>query len=145
MSSEAQFLTREQLLSPPALDEKVVSFPDWGDVLCVELSGDDRAQVTEALAESSQPGPNGEKAKVDLRGYQKTLLQKGIADPGSPEGARVPLLRDSDVASFMQKAGGGKVRDLVDAIEALSGMGVKAVEVASKNSVSPATVVGGTS
>jgi hypothetical protein len=138
MSVEAQFLTREQLLSPPALEEQVVSFPDFGDVLVGELTGDARAEITERLAKSSQDG------EVDLRGYQRKLLALGILDPGSPEGARVPLLKDADVGVLMGKLGGGKVRELVETVEGLSGMGQKAQESAAKNSGSPASAVGTT-
>lgn len=123
MTDEARFLTRDELLSPPALDEKVVSLDGFGDVLCGELTGDARAEITERLAKSSQDG------EVDLRGYQRKLLALGILDPGSPEGARVPLLRDADVSVLMAKLGGGKVRDLVETVEGLSGMGAKAADV----------------
>lgn len=136
VSTAPRFLTRAELLSPPALDEKVVSFPGWGDVLCGELSGDDRAAITEKLAKSSQDG------EVDLRGYQKKLLALGLLDPESPEDARVPLLRDADASAFMSKLGGGKVRDLVETIEALSGMSAKAVETAKGNSEAPASAGG---
>lgn len=136
MSAEAsvsapRFLTRDELLSPPALDEKVVSLGGFGDVLVGELTGDARAEITERLAKSSQDG------EVDLRGYQRKLLALGILDPSVTP--RVPLLREADVSALMARLGGGKVRDLVEAIEGLSGMNAKAVESAEKNSVKAAS------
>lgn len=125
--SSPRFLTRDELLSPPSLDEQVVSLDGFGDVLVGELTGEARAEITERLAKSSQDG------EVDLRGYQRKLLALGILDPGSPESARVPLLREADVSVLMSKLGGGKVRELVETVESLSGMGAKAAEVAAKN------------
>lgn len=129
------WLTRAELLSPPKLEEKTVTLEGFGDVLVGELTGDARAEITEKLAKSSQDGD------VDLRGYQRKLLALGILD-GSVE-PRVPLLRDADVSALMSSLGGGKVRDLVEAIESLSGMTAKAVEDAKGNSESTASAGGG--
>lgn len=129
------WLTRAELLSPPKLEEKTVTLDGFGDVLVGELTGDARAEITEKLAKSSQDG------EVDLRGYQRKLLAKGILDPTVEP--RVPLLKDADVASLMSSLGGGKVRDLVEAIESLSGMTAKAVEDAKGNSEVTASAAGG--
>lgn len=137
-SANEVFLSRDELLSPPALDEKEVTFEGWGKVLCGELSGDDRAGVTEKQARAMRDG-----ADDVIKGYQKALLSKGVLDPESPEGARTPLLRDADVTVLMHKLGGSRVRELVATIEQLSGLGFitipqeSAVDDAKKDSGAP--------
>lgn len=139
MSSSSGFLTREQLLNPPPLDEEIVSLAGFGDVLCGELSGDQRATINERQTKLYQEG------EVNIKGYQHQLLALGLLDPESPEGARTPLLREGDIPGLMHKLGGSKLRDLIAAIERLSGMGVNAVKVADEtkgNSEAPASAAG---
>lgn len=136
MSSASEvYLSRDELLSPPALAEKDVVFEGWGTVLCGELSGDDRAEVTEKQARAMRDG-----ADDVIKGYQKALLSKGVLDATSPEASRTPLLRDADVGVLMHKLGGSRVRELVATIEQLSGLGFipiaqePAVDAAKKDS-----------
>lgn len=138
-TNESGFLTREELLSPPALDEEVVELAGFGNVLCLELTGDQRASISETQTKTYQEG------KVDIKGYQRKLLALGIGDPTSPPEARVPLLREGDVSGLMAKLGGGKIRTLLNTIERLSGMGANAVavvEATKGDSVAPASGAG---
>lgn len=138
-TNESGFLTREELLSPPALDEEIVELEGFGNVLCLELSGDDRAGISETQAKAYADGV------VDIKGYQRRLLALGIGDPSSPTDARVPLLSSADVPGLMAKLGGGKIRTLLNTIERLSGMGANAVAVVEKekgDSVAPASAAG---
>lgn len=143
--AEPVFLTREEILSPPKLEEKVVTFDGWGSVLCGELTGDARAEITEKQARAMREDTGGV-----IKGYQKALLREGILDPTSPETSRTQMLRSADVDGLMKTLGGSRVRELVVTIEQLSGLGFvpvavePALETAVKNSEDGPSAVGTT-
>ncbi len=98
-------------------------------LLIRELTGDERADLITKQADAYQNG------KVEIKAYQQDLMVAGIADPSSPEGARLPLLKAGDAAAIM-KLGGSKVKVICDAIQNLSGMSPEAQTDAEGNSAS---------
>lgn len=96
-------------------------------VLVRELTGAERAELITLQAEAYQKG------SLKIREYEQKLLMAGVADPSTPKGARLPLLRSGD-AEQMMKLGASKVQKLVSEIESLSGMGAAAMVRAEGNS-----------
>ena len=96
-------------------------------LLIRELTGDERADLITKQAAAYQAG------KVEIKQYQQDLMVAGIADPASPEGARLPLLKSGDAGAIM-KLGGSKVKIICDAIQELSGMTPEAQADAEGNS-----------
>ena len=135
-STAPRFLTRDELLSPPALDERIVTLDGFGDVLCGEMTGEQRGNILSEQAQDTQAGEDGKPGKVDLMSFQRKVLAAGILDPESPREARVPLLRAADVGVLMKKLGGSKVDLLLTAIMELSGM-VKAEAVKGNSPATP--------
>lgn len=88
-----------------------------------ELNGLERAHLIGLQAEARI------NSKVDLAGYQKQLLLRGLMDPESPEGAREPALTEADLDTVMRN-GAGFLDPILEAIEELSGLGVEAQKAA---------------
>jgi hypothetical protein len=124
MTTSPIAVTRETLLSRSGkLREDYVDVDELGRVYCRELSGQARAELIEGQAKSEG---------LDLVGYQKKLLLGGLFDPESPEGARTSLLEEGDLDAVMQ-VGSGSLDLILEKIETLSGLGVKAKENAEKS------------
>lgn len=114
-----KFVSRDEWLNLAGhLKEEVHYVEGLGKLLLSEIAGDVRAEI---VAEQSV-GLLADKKKIDAKQYQRTLLLNGVVDPNSPVGARASLFRPGDLDRVM-KLGGGKIAEIVDHIEKLSGLG----------------------
>lgn len=120
------------------LKEDVVTLSDRAGkeipVLVRELTGEARAALITLQIEAYQKG------SVDLKTYEREMLLGGVADPESPEGARLPLLKPAD-AEVLMKLGASNIGHLVKRIEELSAMGQQALSRAEGNSGNILSVV----
>lgn len=125
-----KFLSRDDWLNQAGvLKEEEVEVEGFGLLLISEVTGDVRAEI---LGDQSV-GLLADQRKIDAKVYQRKLILAGVIDPTSPKGDRKPLFRMGDMDRVM-KIGGGKIADVVDAIERLSSLGQYA-GVAEGNSV----------
>lgn len=114
-----KFASRDDWLNLAGhLKEEELHVEGLGTLLLSEITGDVRADI---VADQSV-GLLADQKKIDAKKYQRTLLQHGVVDPGSPPGARTSLFRPGDIDRAM-KLGGGKIAEIVDKIEQLSGLG----------------------
>jgi hypothetical protein len=128
--SDNGFVTRDEWLAQAGkFSEKTITVAGLGKLLLVELSGLARAQIQ---AQQSA-GLLADAKRVDVAAYQRAVLLGGVADPSSPEGARRPLFQAGDMDRVMG-IGGGKLAEVVDEIEKLSGLDVGATKRAEENS-----------
>lgn len=117
--SENKFLSRDDFLGHAGvLREKEVDIKDLGVLLISEITGDVRAE----LIGQQFSGMIGDVKKFDRKAYERTLIQAGVIDPDSPPGGRRPMFRPGDMDRVM-RLGAGKITEIVDAIEELSGLG----------------------
>ncbi len=126
------YASRDEILSAAgrfAEEEHDVEGIGW--VMLSEISGEARARILGRMGMALEDGKLTDSAWTGH--YQRALLLAGVVDPSSPEGARLPLLREGDLDRLM-KLGGAKVTDMVTVIERLSKMG-RFQESAEKNSV----------
>ncbi len=117
-----KFASRDDWLNAVGkLREEEHEVEGLGLLLLSEVTGEVRAEIM-----SDQSAvlllPEGQTRKLDQRGYQKKLILAGVVDPESPPGDRNPLFKAGDLDRVM-KIGGGKVAEVVDRIERLSGLG----------------------
>ncbi len=117
-----KFASRDDWLAAVGkLREEEHEVEGLGLLLLSEVTGEVRAEIM-----SDQSAvlllPEGQTRKLDQRGYQKKLILAGVVDPESPAGDRNPLFKAGDLDRVM-KIGGGKVAEVVDRIERLSGLG----------------------
>lgn len=117
--TENGYVSRDEWLNLAGhLKEEELHVEGLGTLLLSEIPGDVRADI---VADQSV-GLLADQKKIDAKKYQRTLLQHGVVDPNSPVGARTSLFRPGDMDRVM-KLGGGKIAEVVDAIEKLSGLG----------------------
>ena len=126
------FASREDWLAAAGrLAEETVDVPGLGLLLLGEIGADVRADITTDQSAVLLIPDKDEKGvanvrKLDRRAYERRLLLHGVLDPGSPEGARLPLLQPGDIDRVF-KIGGAKIGTVVDVIERLSMLGRYAV------------------
>jgi hypothetical protein len=114
-----KFVSRDEWLNLAGhLKEEIHYVEGLGRLLLSEIAGDVRADI---VAQQSV-GLLADQKKIDAKLYQRTLLLNGVVDPSSPQGARASLFRPGDLDRVM-KLGGGKIAEVVDHIEKLSGLG----------------------
>lgn len=115
----AKFLSREDWLNNAGiLKEAEIEVEGLGHLVVSEITGDQRAEIVGHQSE----GLLAEKRKIDAKAYQRSLILAGVVDPASPKGDRKPMFRPTDLDRVM-KIGGGKIAEVVDAIEKLSALG----------------------
>lgn len=113
------FLSREDWLNQAGvLKEEEVDVEGFGRLLLSEITGDARAEIVG----HQSVGLLADQRKIDAKAYQRSLILAGVVDPTSPKGDRKPMFRPSDLDRVM-KVGGGKIAEIVDAIEKLSALG----------------------
>lgn len=156
VESSPELRINEPAAAPKAQDNGYVSRDGWlaqsgkfkeeeievdglGKVLLMEISGTVRAQIQSQQSR----GLLADARSVDAVSYQRALLLAGVADPKSPEDARTPLFQKGDMDRVMG-IGGGKIQQIVDVLEKLSGLGAGAVASAEENS-GPTPSAAGTS
>jgi hypothetical protein len=114
-----KFVSRDEWLNLAGhLREEEHTVDGLGTLLLSEIAGDVRADIVAAQS----VGLLADQKKIDAKAYQRTLLQHGVVDPNSPPGARTSLFRPGDIDRAM-KLGGGKIAEVIDHIENLSGLG----------------------
>lgn len=114
-----RYISRDEWLNNAGVlkeEEKYVDGLGW--LLLSEITGDARAEIVGVQSE----GLLAEKRKIDAKAYQRALILAGVVDPSSPEGSRLPMFRPADMNRVML-IGGGKIAEIVDAIEKLSALG----------------------
>lgn len=113
------FASRDEWLNLVGhLKEEEHTIEGLGKLLLSEIAGDVRADIVAAQS----VGLLADKKSIDAKAYQRTLLQNGVVDSTSPVGARTSLFRPGDMDRVM-KLGGGKIAEVIDHIERLSGLG----------------------
>lgn len=118
-AAEKKYVSRDEWLNLAGhLKEEEHTVEGLGTLLLSEIAGDVRADIVAAQS----VGLLADQKKIDAKAYQRTLLQHGVVDPSSPQGARTSLFRPGDMDRVM-KLGGGKIAEIVDKIEKLSGLG----------------------
>lgn len=114
-----KFLSREDWLNQAGvLREEELHVEGLGWLLLSEISGDARADIVGRQS----VGLLAESRRIDAKDYQRSLILAGVVDPSSPKGDRRPMFRPGDMDKVM-RVGGGKIADVVDAIEKLSALG----------------------
>jgi hypothetical protein len=114
-----KFLSRDEWLNQAGVlkeEEKYVDGLGW--LLLSEITGDARADIVGRQS----VGLLAENRKIDAKDYQRSLILAGVVDPSSPKGDRKPMFRPADMDKVM-RVGGGKIAEVVDAIEQLSALG----------------------
>lgn len=119
VQEEKRFVSRDEWLNNAGvLKEEEREIAGLGLLLLSEITGDARAEIVGVQSE----GLLADRRKIDAKAYQRALILAGVVDPSSPRGARMPMFRPGDLDRVM-KIGGGKIADIVDAIEKLSALG----------------------
>lgn len=114
-----KFASREDWLNTAGvLKEEEKHVEGLGLLLLSEITGDVRAEI---VGHQSM-GLLADQKKIDAKAYQRQLILAGVVDPDSPKGDRKPMFRSGDMDRVM-KIGGGKIAEVVDAIEKLSALG----------------------
>lgn len=114
-----KFLSRDEWLNQAGVlkeEEKFVDGLGW--LLLSEVTGDARADIVGRQS----VGLLAENRRIDAKDYQRSLILAGVVDPNSQKGDRKPMFRPADMDRVM-RVGGGKIAEVVDAIEALSALG----------------------
>lgn len=114
-----KFASREDWLNAVGvLKEEELKVEGLGLLIVSEITGEARADIVG----HQSVGLLAEHKKIDAKTYQRQLIQAGVVDPASPKGDRKPMFRPGDMDQVM-KIGGGKIAEIVDAIERLSALG----------------------
>lgn len=116
----SEFVGREAWLSAGSnLAEAVVEVEGLGKVIVREVT----ARIRAELMTMQSKGLIAEVGKmIDHLAAQKLLLEHGVVDPASPQGARQPLFKAGDIDQVMS-LGASKVEKIIDKIEELSRLG----------------------
>lgn len=114
---EKKFASREDWLGAAGKLAEVEHYIEGiGWLVLSEITGEARAEIVGASATALNEG------RLDIKNYQKALLQHGVVDPASPAGDRKPFFRAGDLDRVM-RVGGKKITAIVEEIEKLSAMG----------------------
>lgn len=114
-----KFLSRDDWLNQAGvLKEEELEVEGFGLLLLSEITGDARAEIVG----HQSVGLLADQRKIDAKAYQRSLILAGVVDPSSPKGDRKPMFRPGDMDRVM-KIGGGKIAEIVDAVEKLSALG----------------------